>query len=66
MTGLIGALSLCVFMYALSCGAFGFIFIKYLCTLFSIIFSLFLKCKMNLLLVFVSGVFVYLFYIVLL
>ena len=35
ITGLIGSLFLCVFMYMLSFGAAGFMFIRYLCASFS-------------------------------
>ena len=36
IAGLIGAFSLCVLTYALSCGALGFMLVIYLCVLFSI------------------------------
>ena len=39
ITGLIGAFSLCVLIYALSCGALGFIFMRYLCSFFNYEFT---------------------------
>ena len=35
ITGLMGAFSLCVLIYALSCGALGFMLMMYLCVIFS-------------------------------
>ena len=57
-TDLMGSFSLCIFMYTLSVGAIGFMFIRYFCVCLSISVIHFLNCVLDFLLVGVFGVFI--------